>query len=70
MEDESSEQSEHNNASVDLDLTEWKELFRRISIFLTDCERNTEFVTYEKAEYICERLENIIATVRRVCDYI
>lgn len=47
-------------------LMEWKELFTRIHKFLTDCERNKDFLTCGKAEYVCERLENIIITVRQI----
>jgi len=37
---------------------------------LIDCERNESFVTIEKAEYICERLENAIVTIDRVLNLI
>ena len=47
---------------------EWKELFSRISRFLLDCDRHKNFASPEKTEYICERLENLILTVQRICE--
>ena len=56
------EASDHDDAVV----AEWKELFQEIARFLCDCERNEGLANYERAEYICEHLENIILTVRRL----
>ena len=47
-------------------VTEWKQLFEKISQFLSDCERHEEVANRGRAEYICEHLENTILTVRRL----
>lgn len=47
-------------------VAEWKELFQEIARFLSDCERNEGFANYDRIQYICEHLQNIILTLRRL----
>ena len=39
---------------------------RQQTHFLADCERHKHKVSLERAEYICDRLENVILTVRNI----
>ena len=45
-------------------MSDWPELFELVTHFLADCERHKNEVSLERAEYICDRLENVILTVK------
>jgi hypothetical protein len=47
-------------------LAEWKALFQEIARFLNGCERTEGFASYDRIQYICEHLQNIIITLRRL----